>query len=302
MNNFLFVFFGLNKKYYSTFSPQNFKLYHSSHMLSRIVFKITLYTVPEFKTAVLPPVYNTQEQFDMVRKDQHTSLVNQLNAKVCQTKLEPLSPYQIMEKVKDDKSKAILFNTCSHLVNNHLFIANIIPNIESVELEKNPVKEGLMKYFNTDNYEEVVQKMIELMNNKILGQGFCFVIETANGEIVPVFSNNAGTVISDSLNLKYLDMDLNGGLLDVGEYVKMHDRMHAVKRSLNRKEKDKRNFVFGSKQGKIEGSENRILACVNLWDYAFIKDYGFSPKNREEYFANCLNNLNWNVVNERYTL
>lgn len=269
-------------------------------MLSRIINKRSLYTVPEFKTAVLPPVYKTQEQFDMVRKDQHSSLVNQLNSKVCQTKLEPLSPYQIMETIRDDKSKAVLFNTCSHLVNNHLFISNIVPSINNVE--ENVVLEKLLDHYKVKSFDEVIKKMIDSMNDKIIGQGFCFIIENSDGQVVPIFSNNAGTVLSDNLNLKYMDVDLNGGLLGVDEYLKLYDRMHTIKRSLNRKEKDKRNYVFGSKQGKIEGSDNRVLACINLWDYAFIKDYGIGPEARERYFTNCLKNLNWEVVNERYNL
>ncbi|SGZ39982.1 uncharacterized protein HGUI_02182 [Hanseniaspora guilliermondii] len=267
-------------------------------MLSRVISKRSLYTTPEFTTTVLPPVYKTQEQFDLVRKSQHNHLVNQLNAKVCQTKLEPLTPYQIMEKIRDDKSKASLFNTCSHLVNNHLFITNIIPSDNVVE--ENVVQQRLMGHFEVETMGEVINKMVTAMNDKIIGQGFCFIIEDSNGDIVPIFSNNAGTVISDNLDLKYMDVDLNGGLLGVNEYLKLYDRMHNIKRSLNRKEKDKRNRVFGSKEGKIEGSYNRILACINLWDYAFIKDYGIGYKAREQYFINCMENLNWEVVNKRY--
>ncbi|KAL6938519.1 hypothetical protein ACO0OL_001060 [Hanseniaspora opuntiae] len=267
-------------------------------MLSRVISKRSLYTAPEFTATVLPPVYKTQEQFDLVRKNQHAHLVNQLNAKVCQTKLEPLTPYQIMEKIRDDKSKASLFNTCSHLINNHLFITNIIPSGEVIE--ENIVQQRLLDHYQVESMDEVIEKMVTAMNDSIIGQGFCFIIEDANGDIVPIFSNNAGTVIADSLDLKYMDVDLNGGLLGVKDYLKLYDRMHNIKRSLNRKEKDKRNNVFGSKEGKIEGSHNRILACVNLWDYAFIKDYGIGYKAREEYFVNCLKNLNWEVINQRY--
>lgn len=270
-------------------------------MLSRAFSKRTLYTVPDFGTKSLPSVYKSQEQYDLVSKKQHGKLVKDLNEKVAQTIFEPLYPIELMERVRNDRSKTHVFNNCSHLVSNHLFIENIQPldNAVKVEAKENKILNALLKSYETSSMEELVEKLKQQMNERLVGQGFFHITENGKGEIAAFFSNNQGTPLISSDGFKFQDLDLNGGILKPSDYKSYNDRLTQVKVGLNEKNKMKSSGKKNLDEGNIPGSEYKILAVINLWDYAFIKDFGIGNVAREEYFEKCLKELNWDVVMKR---
>ena len=270
-------------------------------MLSRVIFKRTLYTVPDFTAKTLPSVYKSQEQYDLVSKHQHAKLVEDLNQKVAQTQYEPLTPIELMQRLRNDKTKTHIFNNCSHLINNHLFIENIqsLNQKAGKQLAENKVLKSLFEQYGTENLEELIFKLKQEMNERLIGQGFFHIIENSNGEITTLFSNNQGTPLISSTGLKFQDLDLNGGILKPNDYKNYNNRLRDVRVALNEKAKKKLLDKKNLDEGNIPGSEFKILAVVNLWDYAFIKDFGIGNVAREQYFEQCLKNLNWSVVLKR---
>ncbi|XBW35497.1 hypothetical protein QEN19_001070 [Hanseniaspora menglaensis] len=267
-------------------------------LVNRFVSQRSLYTVPEFVAKNLPKVYKTQEQYDLVAKEQHGKLVEDLNQKVAQTIFEPLSPIELMERLRNDKTKVHIFNNCSHLINNHLFIENILPPVKPVSIDNKIVK-ALFDIYKSESLEDLCRKLKTEMNQKLIGQGFFYIIEEGNGKISTLFSNNQGTPLISTAGLKFQDLDLNGGILRPNDYKNYNDRLRSVKVALNEKAKVKASSKKNIEEGQIPGSDLKILAIINLWDYAFIKDYGIGNVARETYFENCLAELNWDVVLKR---
>ncbi|KAL3230212.1 Small ribosomal subunit protein mS42 [Nakaseomyces bracarensis] len=261
-------------------------------LLGRTVLRRGVHTVPKLPNLAqlnqhgIPKVLSNKG-FDNVWNQYQQYLCDKLTLATAGSSLESYLPFHVMLKTAKNQQSSNIFNLASAAHNNHLFVENILPSIEeqSESLESNKNRQPsrlfesrLMESFES-TWEQVKEEMIKRAETDVLGQGWLFLIENSYKEMHILTLQNNGTPYYFPRNQQF---DMNSAI-NPQEY----DHLIQV-RKLVEEANDK---------GKKVEDWTMPLICVNLWDHAYLTDYGVT--NRSTYVRNVLDNLNWSVVNNR---
>ncbi|SMN21034.1 similar to Saccharomyces cerevisiae YJR101W RSM26 Mitochondrial ribosomal protein of the small subunit [Maudiozyma saulgeensis] len=251
-------------------------------MLSRTLGRRSIHTVPkltnikELSKSGIPKIYSANG-FNTVWSDYQKYLCDKLTLATAGSTLESYYPFHIMLNTAKKSYQSNIFNLASAIHNNHLFIENIMPVKEN---ESNQPSKLLLSRIQESfdlEWEELKTDIVKLIDKKIVGQGWFFLIENSNKEIHYLFLQNNGTPYYFPRN-QLFDLNVPINLNEFTHLEKMKDLLKG--------------------QGKTKIKDwSMPLICINLWDQAYLSDYGVGK--RSEYVKNILDNLNWNVVNNR---
>ena len=166
-----------------------------------------------------------------------------------------------------------IFNLASAAHNNHLFVENILP-MEQVTQPSRDFLQKVQEQFQM-TWDELKDEMVRRSEEDVLGQGWLFLVENDAKELHILTVQNHGTPYFFPRNQSF---DLNSALSheEMEQFITMRD--------LVANNKDLKDWTMP-------------LIAINLWDHAYLNDYGI--KGRATYVRNCLNNLNWSAVNNR---
>ncbi|CCK69883.1 mitochondrial 37S ribosomal protein mS42 KNAG_0D01310 [Huiozyma naganishii CBS 8797] len=249
-------------------------------MLRQLLCRRGIHTVPKLPNAStlirngIPPILSSQG-FNTVWTDYQTYLCDKLTLATAGTTLESYYPFHIVLSTAKKSFQTHIFDIASAAHNNHLFIENILPlEAQNPGAPSQGFLDSVQKSFGMD-WDSLKAEIVEQVEEKLMGQGWFFLVENSNKELHYLFLQNNGTPYYFPKN-QILDMN---GPLNLEEYTHLRD----VKK-------------FVSENAKVKDWTIPIIA-VNLWDQAYLNDYGVS--NRKQYLRNVLDNLNWSVVNSR---
>lgn len=188
------------------------------------------------------------------------------------TENELRSPYQIALQTAKNTNEQHTFHFASQAHNNHFFFEQLTNRDEA--LTTKPSRFILEKLADKDFLDlQSFKKEILSKAESFIGQGWVFLVELPDKSLKILKCNNDGTPYYYGKNQS---LDLNGGI-DEGTFD-----------SLQR-----------TKELAAEGSRDFTLPilAINVWDTAYITDYGVTGK--AEYLEKLWDCINWNVVNKR---
>ncbi|KAG0674927.1 hypothetical protein C6P40_002550 [Pichia californica] len=214
------------------------------------------------------------EQFKIAWIDYQDYLTKHLSMKTADTEYETRSPMAIAMSTSKKPHQSQIFHYASQAHNNHLFFQQLKHNGSRIPVQESNIKPQLLKAINNsfqsfENFKNEFLLAADIMS----GNGWVFLIEDENKELKIVSCNNDGTPYFYGRNQSY---DLN----TVFEYQNYKKLM-----------KYKQNILDNVKDYSLP------LLCINVWEYAYIVDYGVTGK--ADYLEKVWDNIDWNVVNSR---
>lgn len=248
-------------------------------MIRNMIVKRCVHTVPklpnftQLKVNGIPKILSAKG-FNTIWTQYQTYLCDNLTLNTAGTSMESYLPFHLLLNTSKQKYRTNIFNYASAAHNNHLFIENILPLEKS--LDSVPSKIFTMKVeesFGKD-WELFKNDIVEEIEEKVIGQGWYFLVENSNKELHSLCIQNNGTPYYFPRNQLF---DLNGAI-SLEEFSHL-ERIKELQRN-----------------SKIKDWTIPLIA-INLHDFAYLSDYGVG--NRSEYIRNVLDNLNWNVINNR---
>lgn len=230
------------------------------------------------------PKVLSKDGFDLVWSQQQGYVCDKLTLATAGTSLESYLPFHILLKTAKNQHQSHIFNLASAAHNNHLFIENILPvTEEGSALSETNKPSRLLEARLVDSFghgwDQVKEEMVKSATDNVIGEGWLFLVENSNKELHILTIQNNGTPYYFPRNQ----------LFDMNSAIRPEEYQHikSVKELVDK----------ASELGKKVDDWTMPLICVNLWDHAYLADYGV--QNRAKYVRNVLDNLNWSVVNNR---
>lgn len=247
-------------------------------MLGQVLGKRLIHTAPRlpleksFRANGIQGLMSA-EQFKTAWVDYQDFLTKNLTLKTSDTEYESRSPMAIALSTAKKPQQAATFHYASQAHNNHLFFQQLRDNIGEVDVESTIKPQLLNSIKNTFQSFDNFKNEILLTADLLRGNGWVFLVEDENKELKIVSCNNDGTPYFYGRNQSY---DLNN-VFEFKDYKKLM--------------KHKSDIIDGVKDYSLP------LLCINVWEHAYIVDYGVSGK--ADYLEKVFNNIDWNVVNAR---
>lgn len=183
---------------------------------------------------------------------------------------ETRHPFHIAINSARDQTQQKVFNVASQTHNNHFFFEQLIaPKLNTTKPSRDLQSRIDEKFESLEGLKEALVEESQI----IIGQGWIFLVETEAKTLEILTVNNSGTPYNFSGNLS---LDLNGPI-GRDEF----DAWDAIKEHTLTKTKD----------------WTMPLLSINLWDHAYLHDYGIG--NRDAYIRDVFDSINWNVINKR---
>lgn len=252
-------------------------------MFGRVIGRRSIHTVPklasikELGAGGIPKIYSSNG-FNTVWTDYQQYLCDKLTLATAGSSLESYYPFHVMLNTAKKPFQSNIFNLASAAHNNHLFIENILPVKENETNQPSKLLLSRIRESFDMEWDELKEDIVKLTEKKVLGQGWFFLIENANKEIHYLFLQNNGTPYYFPRNQ----------LFDLNVPISENEFSHMEK---------VRALLSSATKGQQVRDWSMPLIAINLWDQAYLNDYGVGK--RQEYVRNVLDNLNWNVVNSR---
>lgn len=216
------------------------------------------------------PGLMSKDQFQMAWTDYQDFLTKNLSLKSIGTSFEARTPLSIILSTAKKQQYASLFHYASQAHNNHFFFQQLTAKGTSASQIKPSLLSKINKqYGNLDTFKNEFLFKADSMT----GNGWVFLVETENKTLKIIQCNNDGTPYFYGRNQS---VDLNGAI-DLSDYELL----------MSNKEKVLNNVKDWSLP----------LLCANVWEFAYIKDYGVNGKG--DYLENFWNCINWDVINKR---
>lgn len=214
------------------------------------------------------------EQFKTAWVDYQDFLTKNLTMKTADTEYETRTPMAIAMSTSKKPHQAPIFHYASQAHNNHLFFQQLKHNGARTPVQESDIKPQLLNSIkNTFQSLENFRNEFLLAADIMSGNGWVFLVEDQNKELKIVTCNNDGTPYFYGRNQAY---DLN----TVFEYQNYKKLM-----------KYKQDILDNVKDYSLP------LLCINVWEHAYIVDYGVTGK--AEYLEKVWDNIDWNVINSR---
>jgi Fe-Mn family superoxide dismutase len=213
-------------------------------------------------------------QFKTAWVDYQDFLTKNLTLKTVDTEYETRSPMAIAMSTSKRPQESDIFHYASQAHNNHLFFQQLKHNSSRIKANEDELKPQLLNSIkNTFQSFENFKNEFLLAADIISGNGWVFLIEDENKGLKIVSCNNDGTPYFYGRNQS---LDLNT-TFNYNDYKKLL--------------KYKENIINNVKDYSLP------LLCVNVWEHAYLIDYGVSGK--ADYLEKFWDNIDWNVVNSR---
>lgn len=240
----------------------------------------SLHTVPALKLGEvfaksgIEGLY-TPQGFRTAWSDYQRFLTTNLTLRTNGSENELRTPYQIVLQTAKNTTEQHTFHYASQAHNNHLFFEQLAPKPEAARTR--PLRFLMERLADQDfaNIEAFREEFLAIADSSF-GQGWLFLVELADKSVKIVRCNNDGTPYYYGKNQL---LDLNGGIDEAS-----FDYLNELKDLAARRERD---FALP-------------LLALNLWDVAYIEDYGVTGK--ADYLNNVWDCINWEVVNKRLFL
>lgn len=232
----------------------------------------TLPRISELSANGIPKVMSANA-FRTCWSDYQKLLCDKLTLASAGTALESYLPFHLILNTAKKPYQTSIFNLASAAHNNHLFMENLLP----MDQETTPSREFLRRLQEQHGmtWDEFKNEMIRRADEDVLGQGWLFLVENDAKELHILTTQNNGTPYFFPRNQSF---DFNSALTqeEMQNFLNIKDLVSS--------DTDLKDWTMP-------------LIAINLWDHAYLHDYGVGG--RSQYVQNCLNNLNWSVVNNR---
>lgn len=256
-------------------------------MLRSIINKRSIHTIPKLPNIDylskhgIPPILSSKG-FNTVWNQYQTYLCDKLTIATSGTSLESYFPFHIILNTAKKPFQSNIFNIASATHNNHLFIENILPvdkrsDDENIENRPSDIFLNRIEKSFGQKWDDLKTDILSDVDAKLLGQGWFCLVENSEKQLQILYLQNNGTPYYFPRN-QLIDMN---SVINFDEFCylqKIRERINNYKKK-------------GVKDWTLP------IIMVNLWDFAYLEDYGVSG--RREYMRNVLDNLNWNVINKR---
>ncbi|CDR44304.1 CYFA0S14e01838g1_1 [Cyberlindnera fabianii] len=227
-----------------------------------------IHTVPRLSTK-LPGLYS-EKGFQTAWTDYQTLLTTRLSQLTAGTADETRFPFHIAQIHAKDQTKQKVFNAASQAHNNHFFFQQLVSPENNTTRPSRQLEERIEARFGS---LDGLKKELVAQSEKIIGQGWLFVVEDYTKQLDILALNNSGTPYHFAGNHA---LDLNGPISE-GDY----NELTAMQKDL------------------AEGGQDYTLPllAVSLWDQSYLVDYGVSG--RKQYIEKVFDATNWDVVSSR---
>lgn len=197
-------------------------------------------------------------------------LTTSLTLNTTGTEYEGKTPYQVLLLTARKTTEQHTFHYASQAFSNHFFFEQLADQNDA-QLTK-PLRFLMERLADQDigSVEQLKLKVLAL-SEQILGQGWIFLVELPDKSVQLMACNNDGTPFFHGKNQS---LDLNGSIPESS-----FEQLLAL---------------------KAKGEELDFtlpLLAINLWDVAFLDDFGIAG--RREYLSKVWDCINWDVVNKR---
>ncbi|ODV93442.1 hypothetical protein PACTADRAFT_52029 [Pachysolen tannophilus NRRL Y-2460] len=186
------------------------------------------------------------------------------------TENETRSPFNIMVSSAKKPYQSCVYHYASQAHNNHLFFEQLIDKSLNKSLPSRLLNERIEKIFGS--FEDFKNEIL-FEAEQLQGQGWVFLVEDFDKSLKILTCNNEGTPYFYARNQS---LDLNGPI-DTGDY----ETLTLIKEKLANKDKD----------------YNIPILAINVWDYAYLEDYGINGK--ADYLEKLWECINWDIINSR---
>ncbi|KAG7813426.1 hypothetical protein KL921_000972 [Ogataea angusta] len=210
------------------------------------------------------------KQYKTSWTDYQKFLTTNLTFKTIGTEHETRTPLAITLATAKKPELGPLFHYASQSHNNHLFFEQL----QDASTDPPALKSRLDRHITT------AFGSLENLRNDFLyaadiltGNGWVFLVETQEKTVKIISCNNDGTPYLYSRNQS---SDLNGAI-SIDDFEKLISNKDRLSK-------------------KIKDYTVPLLVC-NVWEHAYIEDYGVNGK--ADYLENFWNCINWEVVNNR---
>lgn len=224
----------------------------------------------EFASSGIPGLFS-QQAFKTAWIDYQDYLTKKLTLLTNGTADETRHPFHIAINSARDQTQQRVFNVASQTHNNHFFFEQLISSEINTSKPSRTLESRIKEKFGS--LEGLKETLVE-ESESIVGQGWIFLVETEAKTLEILTVNNSGTPYNFSGNLS---LDFNGPI-GRDEY----EAWDAIKEHTLAKTKD----------------WTMPLLSVNLWDHAYLHDYGIG--NRDVYIRKVFDSINWDVINKRH--
>ncbi|GMM29460.1 mitochondrial 37S ribosomal protein [Martiniozyma asiatica (nom. inval.)] len=238
-----------------------------------------LHTVPRLNQNFSPEGVKglmSPAQFDLAWTQQQGYLTSKLSLATAETEFEGRTPFAMAISAAKDPLLQDTFFHASMAHNNHLFFEQLTNSTSEsgiLKAEKELKPELYQKIISTfGSMEDFKKDMISAANN-LEGNGWIFLVEDVNKNLLIISSNNAGTPYNFTQN-QSTDMNIplaSNEILNV--------------------EKNKQRAKSNEKDWTLP------LLVINVWQHAYLLDYGIVGK--EQYLQNVWDCIDWKVINRR---
>jgi Fe-Mn family superoxide dismutase len=197
------------------------------------------------------------------------NLTNELNTLTAGTADESRFPLAITLMSQRDSRRQRVHNVASQAFNNHFFFQQFSQQQQQQQQQNSQPSRTLLERINAQ-YGSLGALKAEILRraDDVVGQGWVFVVEDANKQLKVVALNNSGSPFTNV----QLNLDLNGPISETDF------------NELLLRESPEENY-------------NVPLIAFNLWDYAYLEDYGI--KGRQQFVEKTWDTLDWSVINKR---
>lgn len=211
----------------------------------------------------------SKEQFKLGWTDYQEYLTRNITLKTVGTEYETRSPLAIVLSTARKADQAALFHYASQAHNNHLFFQQLAPPPANSEIKTELLYRIEQQYGDLDKFKnELLFKA-----DSLVGNGWVFLVETADKTLKVIQCHNDGTPYFYGRNQS---LDLNGAI-DLKDYEKLISDQEKVLNNVK--------------------DYSLPLLCINVWETAYVEDYGVNGK--ADYLENLWNSINWDIVNKR---
>ncbi|KAK7205161.1 Manganese/iron superoxide dismutase [Myxozyma melibiosi] len=229
----------------------------------------------KFRQNGIEPLYSAKG-FDLAWTKYQEYLCNELTKATAGTKYDGISPFDTLLATARYPEETVLFNWSSLAHNNHFFFHTLKgPSSKDSTGPLPALSRAIDLHFT--GVEELKDHMSGIARS-MCGNGFVWLVEGPNKQLFVTATYNSGTPYDDAHGM---NVDMNGPVSE------------ATRNSV------RENEAMLRQRAKRRPDWPLPLLCINVWEHAYLTDYGFEGK--EEYFENWWKSIDWHKVEERFS-
>ncbi|KAK6354419.1 hypothetical protein TWF730_008824 [Orbilia blumenaviensis] len=253
----------------------------------------TLFTVPmleglntKFEHGI-PPVYSPH-QFRIAWTEYQTYLIDRLNLATAGTNLQTQHALQVALLTARDSDQAATFNYASMAHNNHFFFQSLT----ATPINPGPVLDLTIK--ESFGSKDILKETFIATALACFSNAFVWlVLDHHNKKLKILTTYNSGTPYG---------LPNRRQSVDVNTTTRPHQDPNTFPSSLQASDYSNSSDNYTRSLADIPSDETTAgreggyspLLCVNVWEHAWLADYGFDKK--EEYLNNWWDAVDWGVV------